>query len=93
MGRKRTRVVAMQLAANAALLDVVRHEVHGSWMDRYKLALLVLALAAIPLFYVNIWLGLTATIAIYGLLVRLANRAFDRQPRKTISPVASRRKH
>lgn len=86
-------MIAMQLAANAALLDVVRHEVHGSWVDRYKLALLMLALAAIPLFYVNIWLGLAATIAIYGLLVRLANRAFDRQSRKAISPVSRRRKH
>jgi hypothetical protein len=85
-------VIARQRAANAALLDVARHEVHGSWVDCYKLALLMLALAAIPLFYLNIWLGLAATIAIYGLLVRLANRAFDRQARKTISPVSRRRK-
>lgn len=85
-------MIATQRAANAALLDAARHEVHGSWVDRYKLALLMLALAAIPLFYLNIWLGLAATVAIYGLLVRLANRAFDRQSRKAISPVSRRPK-
>ena len=48
-------------------------------MNRYNLVLLLLALAAIPLFYVSAWLGLTALIAIYALLTRLANKDFDRQ--------------
>jgi len=73
-------------------VDLVTHEVHGSGVDRYKLALFVLALAAIPLFYVSIWLGLAATLAIYGLLVRFANKAFDRQSQKTISAVIRGRK-
>jgi hypothetical protein len=47
-------------------------------VNRYNLALLFLALAAIPLFYVSGWLGLTALTAIYALLTRLANKDFDR---------------
>jgi hypothetical protein len=46
-------------------------------MDRYNLALLLLAVAAIPLSLVSIWLGLAALVAVYGLLARLANRDFD----------------
>jgi hypothetical protein len=46
-------------------------------VNRYNLALLFLAIAAIPLFYVSGWLGLTALMAIYALLTRLANKAFD----------------
>jgi hypothetical protein len=47
-------------------------------MNRYNLALLLLALVAIPLFYLSGWLGLTALMAIYALLTRLANKDFDR---------------
>lgn len=47
-------------------------------MIRYNLALLFLVLAAIPLFYVSGWLGLTALMAIYALLTRPANKDFDR---------------
>jgi len=47
-------------------------------MIRYNLALLFLVLAAIPLFYVSGWLGLSALMAIYALLTRLANKDFDR---------------
>jgi hypothetical protein len=50
----------------------------GRIVNRYNLALLFLALAAIPLFYVSGWLGLTALMAIYALLTRLANKDFDR---------------
>jgi len=48
-------------------------------LNRYNLALLLLALAAIPLFCINGWLGLTALMAIYALLTRLANKDFERQ--------------
>jgi len=47
-------------------------------VNRYNLALLIIALAAIPLFYVSGWLGLIALVAIYSLLTRLANKDFDR---------------
>jgi hypothetical protein len=47
-------------------------------VNRYNFALLFLALTAIPLFYVSAWLGLTALMAIYALLTRLANKDFDR---------------
>jgi hypothetical protein len=47
-------------------------------VNRYNLALLFLALAAIPLFYVSGWLGLAALMAIYALLTRLANKDFNR---------------
>jgi hypothetical protein len=42
-------------------------------MNRYNLALLLLALAVIPLFYINLWLGIIALIGVYGLLARLAD--------------------
>ena len=50
-------------------------------MNRYDLALLILALGVMPLFYVSSWLGVVAVIAIYGLVARLANRDLDRQCR------------
>jgi hypothetical protein len=75
------------------LLDVVAHGVHGRRVDRYKLALSVLFLAVIPLFYVSIWLGLLATITIYGLLARFANKAFDHPSKKAIRPADRRPKH
>lgn len=43
-----------------------------------KWMLLVLALAIIPLFYVNVWLGLTTAIVAYVLSAKLANRDMDR---------------
>jgi len=51
-------------------------------MDRYKLALLLLTIAIVPLFYVSVWMGLAALIATYALIARFANRAFDRQSKK-----------
>lgn len=47
-------------------------------MNRYNFALSLLALAAVPLFFVSSWLGGAALIAMYGLLARLANRDLDR---------------
>jgi len=51
-------------------------------MDRYKLALLLLTIAIVPLFYVSVWMGLAGLIATYALIARFANRAFDRQSKK-----------
>lgn len=56
-------------------------------MNRYNLALLLLTLAVVPLFYVSNWLGALAVVAIYYLAARLANRDLDRLNR------ASRRFH
>ncbi|MCL6682987.1 hypothetical protein [Sphingomonas alba] len=50
-------------------------------MDWYKLALVPLTIAVMPLFFVSIWCGLAALIAIYALAARLANKDFDRQSR------------
>jgi hypothetical protein len=43
-----------------------------------KWMLLVLAVAIVPLFYVSVWLGLTAAIVAYVLSAKLANRDMDR---------------
>jgi len=43
-----------------------------------KWMLLVLALAIVPLFYANVWVGLTAAIVAYVLSAKLANRDMDR---------------
>ena len=51
-------------------------------VSRYDLALVLLSLAVIPLFYASIWLGAVALVAAYGLVAKLANRDFDRQHRK-----------
>lgn len=48
-------------------------------VDRYKSALFLISIGAIPLFYVSIWLGLAALIAIYSLVARFANKDLDRQ--------------
>jgi len=61
-------------------------------MNRYKLALISLTLAAVPLFYVSVWLGVAAVIAIYGLTARLANRDFDRRHGKQMAPLRHLRK-
>lgn len=53
-------------------------------MDRYKLVLLSLTVAVIPLFYLSIWSGLAALIAIYALTARFANKDFDRQSRNRV---------
>ena len=66
---------------------------HGSWtqkgtgliaaiMDRYKPALLLLTIAIVPLFYISMWIGLTALLAAYALTAKLANNDFDRQSRR-----------
>jgi hypothetical protein len=55
--------------------------------DRHKLALLLLMIAVLPLFYLSIWLGFAAVIALYALLARLANQDLDRRSRKHISPL------
>jgi hypothetical protein len=47
-------------------------------VNRYNIALSLVALAAIPLFHVSGWLGSTALVAIYVLLTRLANNDLDR---------------
>jgi len=51
-------------------------------VNRYNFALLVLALAVVPLFYVSGWLGVLAAIAIYCLVARLANNDLDRRSRR-----------
>lgn len=61
------------------MLDQLANRAHGTTLDRYKLLLLLLAIALIPLFYVNLWLGLAAAAAIYGLVARLATKDLDRQ--------------
>ena len=43
----------------------------------YKLALLVVTLAVIPLLFVNFWLGLAAAIAAYAIVAMVANRRMD----------------
>lgn len=48
-------------------------------MNRYNLALFLLSLALVPLFYVSGWLLALALVAIYGLMTRLANKDFDRR--------------
>lgn len=50
-------------------------------MNRHSVALLIVTLALVPLFYVSGWLGAIALIAIYTLLTRLANSDFDRLSR------------
>ena len=62
----------------------------GNFVDRYKLALLLLTLTVVPLFYLNIWLGLVALVAAYALIARFANRHFDRQSRESVKPVRHR---
>jgi len=61
-------------------------------VDRYKLALLLLTIAVIPLMYIHIWLGLAAVIALYALIARLANKDFDRQSQKHITQLRDRPK-
>jgi cyanate permease len=48
-------------------------------MNRYNLALLLLTLAVVPVFFVSGWLSALAIIAIYCLVARLANMDLDRQ--------------
>ncbi len=55
-------------------------------MDRYNVALVLIMLAVVPLFYISVWLGVAAAVAIYGLIARLANQDLDRQYRKYGSP-------
>ena len=43
-----------------------------------KWMLLLLVVAIVPLFYVNVWLGLTTAIVAYVLSAKLANRDMDR---------------
>jgi hypothetical protein len=69
-------------------MDGAKDAAHGITVNRYKLALFVLLIAVVPLFYVSIWLGLAALIAGYALTARFANKDFDRQSLKR----ANRRK-
>ena len=48
-------------------------------MDRYGVALLLFALAVVPLAYVNIWLSVAAGLVVYGLLARLADNDLHRR--------------
>ena len=57
-------------------MDQCRTE--ARWTDMtYKLALLVVTLAVIPLLFVNFWLGLAAAIAAYAIVAMVANRRMD----------------
>jgi hypothetical protein len=40
----------------------------------YKSTLLLLAFAAVLLFYIDVWLGLAAAISHYAIAVKLANQ-------------------
>ena len=52
------------------------------YLNRYNLALLMLALVVGPLFYISSWLGALAVVAIYCLIARLASNDLDRhEPR------------
>ena len=53
-------------------------------VDRYKLALILLTIAIVPLFYVSVWMGLATLVAAYTLTAKLANKDFDRQTKKRI---------
>ena len=44
----------------------------------YKLSLVVLTLAILPLLYVEAWLGLGAALVAYALAAKLANQDMDR---------------
>jgi len=48
-------------------------------VNRYNLALLLLTLTVVPVFFVSGWLSALAIIAIYCLVARLANKDLDRQ--------------
>ena len=52
-----------------------------SWIGT-KLALLLLTIAIGPLFYISVWIGLTALLAAYALTAKLANNDFARQIEK-----------
>jgi len=71
-------------------VDATSGKAHGNFVDRYKLALLLLTVAVIPLFSINVWLGLAALVAAYALIARFANRHFDRQSRESVKPVRHR---
>ena len=59
--------------------------------DPYKLALLLLTIAVIPLLYISIWLGLAAVVAVYVLIARFANKDFDRQLQEHITALRRRK--
>jgi len=59
-------------------------------MDPYRLALVLLSVAVVPLFYLSFGMGLAAAIAAYALIARLANRDLD-QLRTHSSQCATRR--
>jgi formate-dependent nitrite reductase membrane component NrfD len=60
-------------------------------MDPYRLALVLLSVAVVPLFYLSFGMGLAAAIAAYALIARLANRDLDHQLRTHSSQCATRR--
>jgi hypothetical protein len=47
-------------------------------MDRYDVGLVLLALSALPLVYVNYWFALASAIPGYILLAKVAARSLDR---------------
>jgi hypothetical protein len=59
------------------LLDGGADAAHGNGRP-YKSALLVLALAVVLLFYIDVWLGLAAAITAYATAAKLANHEMDR---------------
>jgi hypothetical protein len=50
-------------------------------VNRYNLALLLLTLAVVPVFFVSGWLSALAISAIYCLVARLANKDLDHKSR------------
>ena len=75
--RNETRFAQDQLTPLGASRTPLKSRVMA--VDRYKSALFLISIGAIPLFYVSIWLGLAALIAIYSLVARFANKDLDRQ--------------
>lgn len=75
--RNETRFAQDQLAPPGEFRTQLKSRVIA--VDRYKLALFLISINAIPLFYISTWLGLAALIAIYSLAARFANKDLDRQ--------------
>jgi len=73
-------------------LDAVIGGAHWKVVGRYTIMLVLLALALAPLFYLSVWAGLAALVAIYALVARLANKDLDRQHRKKVDLLRRLRK-
>lgn len=51
-------------------------------MDRYDVGLILVALAALPLVYLNYWFALASAGPAYILLAKVAARSLDRRSAK-----------